>query len=75
MLYPPHKHHWADPFPVEKKDKTFVFFEELTSSTKGRIAFIEMNANGEHTKPQVILDTSFHLSYPYIFSTGNGSAQ
>ena len=67
FLQPPKGHHWADPFAVERKDKTFIFIEELLPGQKGRIAFIELHSSGHYTAPQTIIEGEFHLSYPFIF--------
>jgi len=67
-IIPPKDRFWADPFIVYKNEKYYVFFEELIYSEKiGHISLIEIDKNGNHSKPEKILDLPFHLSYPFIF--------
>lgn len=67
-LTPPKDRFWADPFIVYKNEKYYVFFEELVYSKKiGHISLIEIEKNGDHSKPKKILELPFHLSYPFIF--------
>ena len=66
-LVPPADRFWADPFPVRHQGRSFVFFEELVyTENKGRIAVMEMKANGPLAAPAVVLDMPYHLSYPFM---------
>ena len=67
LIQPPKGHHWADPFAIEQREHIFIFIEELLPNKKGRIAFIEVQPNGQYTAPQTIIENEFHLSYPFIF--------
>src|SRR5262249_50370649 len=59
---------FADPFPIWHQGQHYIFFEELLySSSKGRIAVVEVPPDGTVTKPRTALDTAFHLSYPFVF--------
>jgi hypothetical protein len=61
---------WADPFVVEKKDRSgyFIFVEEMPyKSMTGHLAVLDMDKEGNVTKSTKILDTGSHLSYPNIF--------
>jgi hypothetical protein len=62
---------WADPFPLEKAGKTWVFFEEFHgTSQKGKIVAAEWN--GENlSDPQPVLEENWHLSYPFIWEENN----
>lgn len=62
---------WADPFPLEKAGKTWVFFEEFDMpSQKGKIVAAEWN--GENlSEPQPVLEENWHLSYPFIWQENN----
>ena len=68
-ILPPKDRIWADPFIVERDDKFYIFIEELLlkGKKKGFISVIEMDAKGNYKAPQKVLETGFHLSYPFIF--------
>jgi hypothetical protein len=67
-IEPPDGATWADPFAVEKNGRYYVFFEELADPAgKGRIAMIELDAQGRHSAPRVVLERDWHLSYPFLF--------
>ena len=59
---------WADPFVISKNDKHYLFIEELPFATnKGHLSVLEMDKNGNCSKPKIILEKAYHLSYPFIF--------
>jgi hypothetical protein len=62
------KHFYADPFPVVRDDRTFVFVEDF-SHRLGRavISVVEFDASGPVGTPRPVLDTGSHASYPYVF--------
>lgn len=67
-LIPPGKSFWADPFVIEKEENYYIFFEEgKYPGYKGQLAIIRINPDGTCNQPQVILEKSYHLSYPFIF--------
>lgn len=67
-LTPPKDRFWADPFVVERKGKYYVFVEEyLYATRKGHISLIVLNKDGSHEPPVRVLETIYHLSYPFIF--------
>src|SRR5689334_9241815 len=58
---------YADPFPIEKDGKSYIFFEDYPFDRgKGLISYIEVTAAGPST-PKVALEQPHHLSYPFIF--------
>jgi hypothetical protein len=66
-LLPPKDRFWADPFVVYKNKKYYIFIEELIyKENKGKISVIEMDNEGNHINPEVVLETNYHLSYPFI---------
>jgi hypothetical protein len=66
-ILPPGDRYWADPFPLEKGGRYFVFFEELPFATgKGHISMIELGRDGRHSKPVRVLERDYHLSYPFL---------
>jgi hypothetical protein len=58
---------------VIKKDGTiYIFIEEyLYKNHKGRISMIEMDTEGNYKNPVPVLDTDYHLSYPFVFENEN----
>ena len=71
-IEPPKGAFWADPFPIEKDGKFFIFFEEfLYESMKAHISVMEMDLNGSHKAPVKILERDYHLSYPFMFEWQN----
>ena len=67
-LFPPRDRFWADPFPVKKGDKFFVFIEEyLERKKKGHISVIEIDRQGAWSAPKKVLERDYHLAYPFIF--------
>ncbi|WP_276372803.1 hypothetical protein [Chryseolinea sp. H1M3-3] len=67
-LIPPRDRFWADPFVIYEEGKYYIFLEELIyKKQKGHLAVMEIDANGSYKLPTVILERSYHLSYPFIF--------
>ena len=62
---------WADPFPVDRDGKTWLFFEDFDArSNKGRIAVAAFD--GENLlESKIILEEEWHLSYPFIWEEDN----
>jgi len=58
---------WADPFPLEKNGRYFIFFEELPHGAgKAHIAMIEVRPDGAWSEPVRVLERDYHLSYPFL---------
>jgi hypothetical protein len=67
-LIPPKDRFWADPFPVKREGKYYIFFEELLFKTgKGHLSVVEVDRKGMAGEPLKILDRPYHLSYPFVF--------
>jgi len=64
----PKEFFWADPFVVDKDDKSYIFFEEYVYKThKGHLSVIEYDhISGQFSEAKEILNTPYHLSYPFI---------
>lgn len=59
---------WADPFPICRDGRYYVFFEEkLDSQPFGHISVVELTAAGPAGAPRTVLERPQHLSYPFIF--------
>jgi hypothetical protein len=72
LLLPPRDRFWADPFIVERDNRSWLFFEEaMFSSAKGRsvghVAVAEIKADGVLGKAAIALERDWHLSYPNVF--------
>jgi len=67
-LFPPKERFWADPFPVERDGRYFVFIEEyLEKKKKGHISVIEIDREGNGSLPVKVLERDYHLAYPFVF--------
>lgn len=73
-LFPPRDRFWADPFVVHEAGRFFIFFEDLPYATnRGYLSVLELDpATGTHTPPVPILETPYHLSYPFVFRWRGG---
>ncbi len=70
-LTPPHDGFWADPFPIQRNGKSYVFFEELPSENgRAHISVIEVDRNGRASQPVRVLERDYHLSYPFLVEEG-----
>ena len=64
---PPANRFYADPFLVNKDDTTYIFFEDYSyKKERGRISYIETKDFVTFSDVTPIIDTSFHLSYPFM---------
>jgi hypothetical protein len=62
---------YADPFVFVEDGASYVFCEEFSLSTrKGVIAVCRAHPDGRLSEPRVVLEDSFHLSYPFVFRHG-----
>jgi hypothetical protein len=67
-LFPPKDRFWADPHIVASGDHYYVFIEEyLYRTRKGHIAVLTVDHEGDPDQPVPILETPYHLSYPFVF--------
>jgi hypothetical protein len=66
-LIPPKDRMWADPFPIRRGDRHLIFVEELLfARNKGHISVMEFDPHGHPTRPEMVLETENHLSYPFL---------
>jgi hypothetical protein len=68
FLTPPPDRFWADPFPLYRDGRHYIFFEELLHRRgKGHIACVELGADGTPAgPPSTVLEEPHHLSYPFL---------
>ena len=66
-LMPPKDRMWADPFPIVHEGRHLIFVEELLfARNKGHISVMEFDAAASPTRPELVLETENHLSYPFL---------
>lgn len=66
QLRPPRDRMWADPFPISHHGQHYLFLEELCfARNRGHISVVEFE-NGNALRPEVVLETPHHLSYPFV---------
>ena len=71
-IMPPKDRFWADPHIIMKGDQYFIFIEEfIYKKNKGHISVIEMDVDGHYKAPFTVLETDYHLSYPFVFESAN----
>jgi len=71
-ILPPKDRFWADPHIIFRDGKYFIFIEEyIYEKSKGDIALIVMDKNGNYEYAGKILEKDYHLSYPHIFEFEN----
>ncbi len=59
---------FADPFLYEKAGEVYVFFEAYDLiERKGKEGYSKLRGDGAWTRPHIIIDEPYHLSFPYIF--------
>lgn len=59
---------FADPFLFEKDNITYIFFEAFDLvEHKGKIGYSIFKEDGSCSKPIMVIDETYHLSFPYIF--------
>lgn len=64
---PPPNRFYADPFLINKNDISYIFFEDYSyEEEKGRISYFETKDFLTFSDAKPIIDTSFHLSYPFM---------
>jgi hypothetical protein len=70
-LVPPKDRFWADPFPVVRAGRCFVFFEELIfANGKAHISVVEVDREGRVSPARKVLERDCHLSYPFLVEEG-----
>ncbi len=69
LVTPPPGRGYADPFPLERNGRAWVFFEDFgyAGRRRGRISVAELDAQGRLGEVATALERPYHLSYPYVF--------
>ena len=69
IMRPPRDRFYADPFLSERDGRSYLFFEDYRfSSRKGLISCCEVDGQGNCSEPRVVLERTYHLSYPFLFT-------
>jgi len=69
IVRPPRDRFYADPFLIERNGRNYLFFEDYKySSQKGLISCCEVDSEGNYSKPRMVLERKYHLSYPFLFT-------
>ena len=59
----------ADPFMIQRQNKWFMFFEVMNKDTnQGDIGLASSVDGVSWNYDQIVLDETFHLSFPYVFN-------
>jgi hypothetical protein len=66
-IVPPKNYIWADPFPVETGQKTYIFIEQQIGYNNGTIGYIELYPDLTYSKFIPVLEKNYHLSFPNVF--------
>jgi hypothetical protein len=67
VLADPGHRFFADPFPVTRNGRTFLFFEDLDHHVgKGIISAIEFGPEGPLGEVFPVIEEPWHLSYPFL---------
>jgi len=60
---------YADPILADYRGTTYLFMESFDMRTQmGSIACAQFDENGKLSKPQVIIQEPYHMSFPMVFS-------
>jgi hypothetical protein len=67
VLADPGRRFFADPFPITRGGRTYLFFEDLDHHVgKGIISAIEFGPNGPIGPVFPVIEEPWHLSYPFL---------
>jgi hypothetical protein len=69
-VVPPSDRNWADPFPIERDGRHFVFFEEEVVGENGTLAVAELHRGGRFEFLGTAWKRPYHLSWPFLFEHG-----
>ena len=66
-ILPPKDGIWADPFPIDYNNKTYIFAEEQIGHGNGTLGVIELTKDMCHSPFTHVLKKEYHLSFPNVF--------
>ena len=65
-IVPPQDRYWADPFPIRRQDRDWVFFEEVAYGRPGTLA-VGVLRGDLFEYVGTVLEGPHHLSWPFLF--------
>lgn len=69
ILADPIDHFYADPFPISRQGRDYLFFEDLDHKTgKGVISFTMFDEDRRPGPVEVVIEEPWHLSYPHLIA-------
>lgn len=69
VLEPTDGRSWADPFPVYRDGRFYVFLEEFGGDLPhGHLSVLELARDGTASVPRPILRDQHHISHPFVFT-------
>jgi hypothetical protein len=73
LFLPPTDRFYADPFLFSAPDgRRYLFFEDWRNAHgKALISRVELFPDGTVSSPTVVLERDYHLSYPFVFTSGD----
>jgi hypothetical protein len=72
LLVPPRDRFYADPCLVDWRGSSYLFFEEYSfADQRGFVSCCQLAADGQWTRPEIVLERPYHLSYPFVFFVGD----
>jgi hypothetical protein len=74
-IVPPKNHIWADPFPIETENKTYIFIEQQIGYEHGTLGYIELYSDLSYSPFTPVLEKGYHLSFPHIFSAAGADGE
>lgn len=68
LIKPPPDRLWADPFPVKRDGRHYLFCEDYVyRENRAAIAVFELEREQPPRGPTTVLKPNYHLSYPFVF--------
>jgi hypothetical protein len=72
LLVPPRDRFYADPCLVDWRGSSYLFFEEFSfADLRGFVSCCQLGPDGQCTRPEIVLERPYHLSYPSVFFVGD----
>jgi hypothetical protein len=69
LVMPPAGRFYADPCVFDHGGTDHVFFEDFDLARgKGVISWMQRDADGRFSDPEVVLEKPYHLAYPFVFA-------
>ncbi len=63
---PQERREMADPFLAEHDGHTYLLFEDIPETRRGRLGCVEIFKDGSCSEMRIILERDYHISYPCV---------